>query len=136
MCVNALVSASGYPPPGVKVYCTAPYPKLDKTRTMVKPYHVLFYTDLVFTTIFAVEMVLKIVAYGFLYPRVARANEPPAYLRSGWNRLDFVIVLLGFVSLSIQSRSLASLKSLRTLRALRPLRMVRSPPSPLNDDIV
>lgn len=36
------------------------------------------------------EAVLKIIAYGFLL-------HPGAYLRNGWNILDFIIVIIGYV---------------------------------------
>lgn len=45
-------------------------------------------SELVFTTLFAIEMVLKIVAMGFVL-------EKGAYLRDPWNVLDFVVVLAG-----------------------------------------
>jgi Ion transport protein len=44
--------------------------------------------EFVFLVIFSLEAVVKIIAYGF-------ALHPGAYLRSGWNFLDFVIVVIG-----------------------------------------
>ena len=44
--------------------------------------------ELVFLVIFTGECILKIVAYGFLF-------HPGAYLRNGWNILDFIIVVIG-----------------------------------------
>ena len=44
--------------------------------------------EYVFLAIFTLEAVLKIIAYGFLF-------HPGAYLRNGWNILDFVIVVVG-----------------------------------------
>ena len=44
--------------------------------------------EYVFLVIFTVESGMKIVAYGFLL-------HPGAYLRNGWNILDFVIVVIG-----------------------------------------
>ena len=41
-----------------------------------------------FLIIFSIEAAMKIIAYGFLF-------HQDAYLRSGWNVLDFVIVFLG-----------------------------------------
>ena len=41
-----------------------------------------------FLVIFTGEAILKIIAYGFLL-------HPGAYLRSAWNILDFVIVVVG-----------------------------------------
>jgi hypothetical protein len=39
--------------------------------------------------IFTLESILKIIAYGLCL-------HPNAYLRSGWNLLDFVIVVVGY----------------------------------------
>ena len=47
-----------------------------------------------FLAIFTLEAVLKIIAYGFLF-------HPGAYLRNGWNILDFVIVVVGYVITTI-----------------------------------
>jgi len=41
-----------------------------------------------FLIFFAIEAMLKIIAYGFLF-------HTDAYLRNGWNVLDFSIVTLG-----------------------------------------
>ena len=47
-----------------------------------------------------------------------------AYLKNGWNVLDFLIVMISIISLSLSSFDLSFLKSFRAIRALRPLRMV------------
>lgn len=44
--------------------------------------------EYVFLVIFTVETVLKIVAYGLVL-------HPSAYIRNGWNLLDFIIVVVG-----------------------------------------
>ena len=44
--------------------------------------------EYVFVVIFTMEAVLKIIAYGFIL-------HSGAYLRNGWNVLDFVIVVIG-----------------------------------------
>lgn len=61
-------------------------PSLDRNGVM---YIVLEYLDMVFVVLFAVEALLKILVCGFI------ANGPGSYLRSGWNMLDFLIVVLG-----------------------------------------
>ncbi|GBM69807.1 Voltage-dependent calcium channel type D subunit alpha-1 [Araneus ventricosus] len=50
--------------------------------------HYLEKTEYLFLVIFMIECIMKIIAYGFLF-------HPGAYLRSGWNFLDFVIVIIG-----------------------------------------
>jgi voltage-dependent calcium channel L type alpha-1D len=47
-----------------------------------------------------------------------------AYLRDPWNVLDFVIVVLSFVSALSQQGNLRAFKTLRTTRAIRPLRIL------------
>ncbi|XP_037844358.1 sodium channel protein type 11 subunit alpha isoform X2 [Chlorocebus sabaeus] len=64
-------------------------------------------TDVIFTHIFILEMVLKWVAFGF-----------GKYFTSAWCCLDFIIVIVSVTTLI----NLKELKSFRTLRALRPLR--------------
>lgn len=46
--------------------------------------------EYVFVVIFTLEAILKIIAYGFVL-------HSGAYLRNGWNVLDFVIVVIGWV---------------------------------------
>ena len=44
--------------------------------------------EYIFLAIFTLEVILKIIAYGLCL-------HPNAYLRSGWNLLDFIIVVVG-----------------------------------------
>ncbi|XP_061488483.1 voltage-dependent L-type calcium channel subunit alpha-1S isoform X2 [Rhineura floridana] len=86
-----------------------------------------------FLIIFAIEAMLKIIAYGFLF-------HADAYLRNGWNVLDFTIVFLGVFTLILEKISLTEgallsgqggfdVKALRAFRVLRPLRLVSGVPS-------
>lgn len=50
--------------------------------------------DFFFLIIYTIEMMLKIIAMGFFM----RAHS---YLRDTWNILDFVVVILGWVSLQL-----------------------------------
>ncbi len=80
--------------------------------------------NVVFTCAFALEAMLKIVAMDFVWPS---DPERPAYLSSGWNILDLVVVITSIMdSLSFSEVGiLQSLKVLRALRVLRPLKMMR-----------
>eukprot|EP00003_Mantamonas_plastica_P025079 TRINITY_DN4832_c2_g1_i1.p1 TRINITY_DN4832_c2_g1~~TRINITY_DN4832_c2_g1_i1.p1 ORF type:complete len:652 (-),score=247.12 TRINITY_DN4832_c2_g1_i1:68-2023(-) len=69
-------------------------------------------TNLVFTIIFAIEFVLKIIA---LYPR--------KYFVDPWNRLDFVIVVGSFLGIAFDFGAGASI--LRVFRISRILKLVR-----------
>jgi len=78
----------------------------------------LFKADIAMTTLFIIEMSLKIVAMGFFLGK-------SAYLKNGWNVLDFVIVIVSVMGIILKGVvDLAFLKSLRAMRGLRPLRMV------------
>ena len=77
---------------------------------------VLDYAEVALTVLFSLEMVLKVLAKGFIC-------MPGAYLRSSWNILDFLVVVVSVVQLTADGAGgLSGLRSLRALRALRPLR--------------
>ena len=87
----------------------------DKLKT------VMDIMDTVFLFFFVFEAMLKVIVRGFI------AHEG-AYLRSAWNVLDFIIVIVGLIAFGIEysdgsSRDLMAVRALRTFRALRPLRM-------------
>lgn len=67
---------------------------------------------------------MKIIAYGLMM-------HSGAYLRSVWNILDFVIVVIGLLStaLSTVMKEGFDVKALRAFRVLRPLRLVSGVPS-------
>ncbi|XP_068020803.1 voltage-dependent L-type calcium channel subunit alpha-1S isoform X4 [Melanerpes formicivorus] len=86
-----------------------------------------------FLIFFAIEAMLKIIAYGFLF-------HTDAYLRNGWNVLDFSIVSLGLVTMTLEQVNAKQsgtpggkggfdVKALRAFRVLRPLRLVSGVPS-------
>lgn len=78
--------------------------------------------DYIFTSVFTLEMTLKIISLGFLFNSL---DNKRAYIRNFWNQLDFVVVQASILSWAVASNSsLRSLKSLRALRALRSLRMI------------
>lgn len=54
----------------------------------MSPPHFQEQVEYVFLIIFTVETFLKIIAYGLVL-------HPSAYIRNGWNLLDFVIVIVG-----------------------------------------
>eukprot|EP00762_Andalucia_godoyi_P008681 ANDGO_00428.mRNA.1 Muscle calcium channel subunit alpha-1 len=73
--------------------------------------------NLALTVIFTLEMVIKVVAMGFVF-------HEKAYLRDNWNKLDFVVVIVSLASSAQASEGLQVVKVLRILRILRPLRLV------------
>ncbi len=79
-------------------------------------------TDKIFSTIFLIEMVLKMLTSGlFLHEH--------SYLRDSWNVLDCLVSILGMISAFGDGDEFKSLKVLRVVRALRPLRVVRRHPN-------
>jgi hypothetical protein len=77
----------------------------------------LFYTDILTTSVFLVEAVLKVISMGFI------ANGPESYLSSTWNKVDFLIVFCSILSLSLQV-DMQIVKLMRLFRILRPLRII------------
>lgn len=97
-----------------------PYPNSDSNVTNAA----LEKIEYVFLVIFTSECFMKLIAYGFLM-------HGGAYLRNGWNLLDFTIVVIGMIStvLSNLMKEGFDVKALRAFRVLRPLRLVSGVPS-------
>lgn len=99
--------------------------------------------DFIFLIIYTIEMILKIIAMGFFM----RAHS---YLRDTWNvvstysyllfkitylifkyyflQLDFLVVILGWISLNFATDDGADISAIRVIRILRPLRTINSMP--------
>ncbi|CAF4138409.1 unnamed protein product [Rotaria sp. Silwood2] len=89
---------------------------LEDVNTRQQPTfsEVLAAFDKIFTVIFTIELILKWFAYGI-----------KTYFTSGWNWLDFVIVIVSVLGTALDVFGVADIpafKSMRTLRALRPLK--------------
>ncbi|XP_028408443.1 voltage-dependent R-type calcium channel subunit alpha-1E-like [Dendronephthya gigantea] len=97
-----------------------PLPNEDKSITNER----IESAEIYLLVIFGIECILKVIAFGFLL-------HPGSYLRSGWNMLDFVVVVTGFLSLPELQLGInaGSLKALRAARVLRPLKLVSGIPS-------
>lgn len=79
--------------------------------------------DLVLTSIFTVEMFIKIGAYGFCS---GNAISVIPYISDGWNRLDFMVVIISWFSVLVEKLDLELPIKVSTLRALRILRVLKS----------
>jgi Ion transport protein len=79
---------------------------------------ILSYLNLCMTIIFALEILAKIISKGLLI------NGKDSYLRSYWNALDFIIVILSIVSECFLHSKLKIFKILRMIKILRPLRVI------------
>ncbi|XP_064631937.1 muscle calcium channel subunit alpha-1-like isoform X8 [Lineus longissimus] len=97
-----------------------PYPLSDSNEINAA----LESVEYVFLIVFTLESVIKILAYGFVL-------HPGAYLRNGWNILDFIIVVIGLVSVVMSQLQMENfdVKALRAFRVLRPLKLVSGVPS-------
>nr|XP_014342129.1 PREDICTED: voltage-dependent L-type calcium channel subunit alpha-1D [Latimeria chalumnae] len=110
-----------------------PFPEDDSNSTN----HDLETVEYAFLIIFTIETFLKIIAYGLLM-------HPNAYVRNGWNLLDFIIVVVGLFSVVLEQVTTKEadggnhssgkpggfdVKALRAFRVLRPLRLVSGVPS-------
>lgn len=78
---------------------------------------VLYYADIIATSIFVLESVIKIIAYGLFF------NGVNSYLRIGWNVIDMLIVISSVVGL-VHTGGFKLFKVFRLLRVLRPLRVI------------
>jgi hypothetical protein len=95
----------------------------------------LYVANIVFTILFTIELVIRIIAHGFFANQLFHI-EP--YITSGWNQLDFLVVTTSLLDLILElmimfnyvgkSTNLSAFKSLRALRALRPLRAIKGLP--------
>ena len=100
----------------------------DSTIFLFQERHFITYGHYVFTLIFTVEMMIKVISYGF----VLNNNS---YLRSGWNRMDFILVITSLIDVitmiyhsgeSVPSTDSSTniLSMLRVFRILRALRVL------------
>ena len=78
--------------------------------------------DIVISTIFTIELLLKVAVYGFII------NGPESYILNPWNIMDFIIVCFSLISIIFSEVDLGIIKVLRMLRVLRPLRMISRNP--------
>uniref|UniRef100_A0A6I8P4R0 Voltage-dependent T-type calcium channel subunit alpha n=1 Tax=Ornithorhynchus anatinus TaxID=9258 RepID=A0A6I8P4R0_ORNAN len=80
-------------------------------------------SNYIFTVIFLAEMTVKVVALGWCFGE-------RAYLKSSWNVLDGVLVLISVIDILVSlvsdsgTKILGMLRVLRLLRTLRPLRVI------------
>ncbi|XP_007465109.1 PREDICTED: voltage-dependent T-type calcium channel subunit alpha-1G isoform X42 [Lipotes vexillifer] len=80
-------------------------------------------SNYIFTAVFLAEMTVKVVALGWCFGE-------QAYLRSSWNVLDGLLVLISIIDILVSmvsdsgTKILGMLRVLRLLRTLRPLRVI------------
>uniref|UniRef100_S4RTQ4 Voltage-dependent L-type calcium channel 1b n=1 Tax=Petromyzon marinus TaxID=7757 RepID=S4RTQ4_PETMA len=90
----------------------------DPIRSTSFRNEILGYFDYAFTTIFTIEIMLKMTAYGAFVHK-------GSFCRSYFNLLDLLVVGVSLISFGIQwSSAISVVKILRVLRVLRPLRAI------------
>lgn len=90
--------------------------------------------DLVFTIVFILEMIVKMVSQNVWFSNEMLIDEEDAYFMSFSNQMDFLIVMVSitdwYITINPSSDtssspvSLSSFKALRSFRALRPFRLI------------
>ncbi|KAM6979676.1 calcium channel, voltage-dependent, L type, alpha 1S subunit, a, partial [Aplochiton taeniatus] len=78
---------------------------------------VLAYADIVFTSVFTIEIVLKMTTYGAIL-------HTGSFCRNSFNILDLLVVSVSLLSMGMESSAISVVKILRVLRVLRPLRAI------------
>lgn len=65
-----------------------------------------------FLILYTLEMVIKIIAMGFV-------GQKHAYLRDFWNCLDFFVVVVGIIGTRLRDQNVSAIRIIRILRTLR-----------------
>ncbi|XP_028398945.1 sodium channel protein 60E-like isoform X2 [Dendronephthya gigantea] len=73
--------------------------------------------EYVFAALYTMEMILKIIGKGFCLHKFA-------YLRDPWNWLDFIVVILGYLTMAPSVANLSGIRTFRVLRALRTISVI------------
>ena len=89
-------------------------PEADTWRNKI-----VTFSEPIFTTIFTLEALLRIIAMGFFF-------EQGCYLRDAWSWLDFSVVITGLLSALPSFENVSVLRTFRLFRPLRQLSTLRS----------
>ena len=104
------------------VYAISDYSNVDSEGNLVSEGNlynsVVFFSEPIFLGIFSIEMMLKMIAFGLF--------EKHGYLRDSWSWLDFICVIIGFISLL---PSVPNLNVIRTFRCFRTLKALKTFPA-------
>ena len=108
---------------------------VDDSATAEVPNPIFATFELIFQYLYTVEMVIKILGLGFIFGK-------DAYMKDEWNILDFFIVMMGYVSMILESGNTDALQEdkpgektegggfdvagLRVFRVARPLKSISS----------
>uniref|UniRef100_H2ZHJ6 Sodium channel protein n=1 Tax=Ciona savignyi TaxID=51511 RepID=H2ZHJ6_CIOSA len=73
--------------------------------------------EYLFTALYTVEMIVKIIGRGFVLNQFT-------YLRDPWNWLDFIVVIIAYVTLLGTASNVSSLRTFRVIRAFKSVSIV------------
>uniref|UniRef100_A0AC35U5M9 Voltage-dependent L-type calcium channel subunit alpha n=1 Tax=Rhabditophanes sp. KR3021 TaxID=114890 RepID=A0AC35U5M9_9BILA len=79
--------------------------------------NILNYFDYFFTTVFSIEISLKVIVLGLVVHK-------GSFCRNAFNLLDILVVAVSLISFVLKSDAISVVKILRVLRVLRPLRAI------------
>lgn len=89
----------------------------DPLRSNTYRNHILNCFDYFFTTVFTIEITLKVIAYGVILHK-------GSFCRSYFNLLDVLVVCVSLISFGFGDGTISVVKILRVCRVLRPLRAI------------
>ncbi|KAH7974411.1 hypothetical protein HPB49_015094 [Dermacentor silvarum] len=89
----------------------------DPLRSNTHRNTILNYFDYFFTTVFTIEITLKVIAYGVILHK-------GSFCRSYFNLLDVLVVCVSLISFGFGDGTISVVKILRVCRVLRPLRAI------------
>jgi hypothetical protein len=84
----------------------------------VLPYPIIKILNFVFTSIFTLDFVVRVINQGLLFTR-------DAYFKSAWNIVDFVVLVFAWIDESGAVKGGRIAMVFRLARALRPLRLMK-----------
>lgn len=79
---------------------------------------ILYSINVIVTSIFTTEVVIKTIAYGFIF------NGKKSYLRELGNIIDAIIIIFSLISIIGNNDQLKIFKILRLIRVMRPIRLI------------
>lgn len=74
-------------------------------------------SEVIFTAIYTYESGVKLLARGFFLDNFT-------YLRDAWNWLDFMVILMSYVTIAIDLGSFSALRTFRVFRALKSVAVI------------
>ena len=74
-------------------------------------------SEIIFTSIYTYESAIKCLSRGFFADKFT-------FLRDAWNWLDFLVILMSYVTIAIDLGSFSALRTFRVFRALKSVAVI------------